>query len=352
MKTYTLPISPSYVAHWGFWEAMRELIQNAFDQRIETGCSEEMTYIGTTVSIKTDKGQLSPSSLVLGNSTKSKTKGTIGQFGEGYKLALLVLTRLGHRVKVYQHMELWTVNIVRSHDFDCDVLEVKIHQQLGQAMDGVIIQVEDVTLDQWNLLNANVIPDPVSEDTILDASSEAGRIYVGGLYVTTNKDLKYGYSFLPSTLRLDRDRGMVASFDLVWQTSRMWEAKADDRMMKLIEDGAPDVEYIDHHAPKMESVPMAVSHTYTSSYRVFDSYVKKYGPETVPCTTNEEVKAAMTAGSKWTLVPKVLKSMLSKVYHWFIPSVKSPVERLKDLLGKVDGSVKAELEDIIKCLEP
>jgi len=352
MKKFTLPISPSYVAHWQLWEAIRELIQNAYDQRSETGCDIMIEYDHQkeTLTITTTSGHLTPQSLVLGNSTK-EGKGLIGKFGEGYKLAFLVLTRLGHNIHVLQKGELWLVDLVFDQQFQSQVLQIT-SMDGDNDKEGVRIQVSGVSAEQYAAIERNYIFPPPKANEILKASSERGRIYVSGLYVTTNKDLHYGYSLLPATIKLDRDRGMVSDFDLQLVTSRLWEQRADSEMVKLIEDEAPDVSYLECYAPNVSHVSHhAPQLKTTSSFKVYESFIAKHSPDTVPCTTTEEVKAAQEAGSKWTLVPQILKSILNKVKSWVLPSRKSPLQRLEDLLSKVDGDIKAELQDIINTMK-
>lgn len=63
---FTLPISPTYVAHWGLWEAVREIYQNALDAHAEdTDCVSTIGYDSGTITIQTSKGKLSPATLLL-----------------------------------------------------------------------------------------------------------------------------------------------------------------------------------------------------------------------------------------------------------------------------------------------
>ena len=109
-KTFTLTISPDYVKNWTEQDAISEFIQNWIDQR------NQEPEAGS--SIKSSKGcliidnnfsVLQRQTLLLGGGTKADDTGAIGGFGEGYKIALLVLTRLGFKVSIanYGLGELW-----------------------------------------------------------------------------------------------------------------------------------------------------------------------------------------------------------------------------------------------------
>lgn len=91
MKTIELSLSPKYVSGWGVEEAVREILQNAIDQKAD-GAEVSVSYDRETLSILTDGARLKTSTLLLGESGKDDER-YIGKYGEGYKLALLVLTR-------------------------------------------------------------------------------------------------------------------------------------------------------------------------------------------------------------------------------------------------------------------
>ena len=97
---YTLSLTKEYVSHWGVSEACRELIQNVIDNPKPYEYNFDEYLPGLFKFTLTSKDTwLHPSTLLLGTSSK-KEDGYIGHFGEGYKLALLVLTRLGKAVTV------------------------------------------------------------------------------------------------------------------------------------------------------------------------------------------------------------------------------------------------------------
>jgi hypothetical protein len=92
-KVYDLNLSERYVPHWGAWEIGREIIANAIDAdpkgfTVEPhGENMLRVFTNTVPTLSQIK--------VIGAGTKSKNGKTIGQFGEGFKLATLAAVRAG-----------------------------------------------------------------------------------------------------------------------------------------------------------------------------------------------------------------------------------------------------------------
>ena len=155
-KKIELTITPNYVSDWSFQDAIRELIQNGIDQ--QTLDPENMFEISydeeeNILQLSNSKSTLEINTLLLGCSTKSNNADTVGQFGEGYKIAALVLNRLGKTFSVYNNNknEIWISKFEHSDVFDEKVLTFEIipnHTSNG----GLVIEIENVTLDEYNSL--------------------------------------------------------------------------------------------------------------------------------------------------------------------------------------------------------
>ena len=345
---FTLPISPEYVDHWGLWEAVRELYQNALDEALaDKECTAKIEYFESsyTLQVSTSKGKLSPESLVLGTTTKRADQTLRGKFGEGYKLALLVLVRdLKHYVSVFTGSEQWSPAIEYDDNFRASVLNIYVEPYAGQ--DGVTFVITGVKPNEWSEIQANIRPQDEWFDTILEDEKEKGRIYVGGLYVSTAKRFQCGYAFRPGVVKLDRDRGMVDGFDLAWQTSKLWTSRGHCvRVSELLEAEAPDVEYVDSHVSEGSS--FAGSH--------WSYFVSRHG-DAVPVSNQDEIQRASVAGMKWILVPEKVKAMLRLVKSWFIPTSESVIDRLRKFRSiyqwHLPKSAQQELDEIIESMEP
>ena len=82
MKTtlIELPISINYVSHWGFWQGIRELLQNAIDTKDYKVIESPRDNL---IKIISHGGLLTLKSLMLGESTKRDDDSSIGKYGGG-----------------------------------------------------------------------------------------------------------------------------------------------------------------------------------------------------------------------------------------------------------------------------
>jgi len=101
VKRIVTGISPNYVKNWDTVKAIRELIQNYLDSKSEFGCKGYICYKRGMAVIKDFGPGLEPKHLALGISEKSQ--GAIGKYGEGLKLALLVLAREHRKVEIWSN---------------------------------------------------------------------------------------------------------------------------------------------------------------------------------------------------------------------------------------------------------
>src|SRR5882672_642857 len=320
---FTLPISPDYVAHWGLWEAVREIYQNALDEQTRyRECLATINYDLENQSLRIDsaKGHLSRKSLLLGSTTKASDKSQRGKYGEGYKLAALVLCRLGLGVSIRSGKEMWSPQIEHDDTYDADVLTITV-EKMASGVDGVTFTIFDVKAAQWQELKKNILDfaDKDSDAILQDDPAQKGRIYVGGLYVATLKNYVCGYAFKPGTIALNRDRDMVNDFDVSWETSRLWTRRGGMKCNELLDAEAPDVAHVDSHA--------YVSSPIVGSYAGY--FHLKYGASAYPVSSQEEIEKATRAGFKWVLVPKTVQALLRKVKSYFIPDVDSPIAKLR-----------------------
>ena len=292
MSRYELSLSPTYVADWGLVQATRELFQNAIDQEAENPDNKMNWHydpMDGVFSISSKHSELDKASLLMGNSSKSDNEETIGKFGEGYKLALLVLTRLGCGVKIhnYKAREIWTPKIIQSRRYNSKILVIDVEKFIFKKPPSADLTflIENISMDDFKLIQSSCLfmsryekLDSVFGE-VLTEPELAGRVYVNGLFVCGNENAKmtFGYNLKPKYLPLDRDRTLIDSFNLMWLTSKLW-SKHEDRefVADLVIDKVPDVKFIDSH----------------STSRLGDSilmkFQSKYGLTSVPVGTEYE----------------------------------------------------------------
>ena len=325
-KTIDLPIATTYVKDWGLTEAIRELFQNALDSDGEMYHHFNAEGVFTLASC----GVVIPrSSLLMGYS--DKPEGSIGQFGEGYKLACLVLLRLGYKVTIRNGNEVWTPRIKKSRKFGADILAIDIAPAPESSLIFIVsgLSLEDVAA----ITHSNLTLTGENEFGVL--KGRPGKVYVNGLFVCIVEEIKYGYNFKPSEIILDRDRRMVRSFELQWSTSKLWARLANDRpedFVELVESGAPDVQHV-------------VSHTAASkSTLVTTAFRKKHGDNAIPIVN--EFDAARYKGYKTVIVPEVHRALI-KYDEPTSTSEKSktPREHMDDYYEKYESSMSDDERD-------
>ncbi len=253
-KTYELSLTKDYVANWGFVQAVRELLQNAIDNP-NPMCFD---YVDGTLMITSVGSSLSTESLLLGATTKSDSPSTIGSFGEGYKIAVLVLTRLGKAVKIYNSKVIWTPEIKRSKVFgNIETLHVHEQTHFGSSKD-LVFEIKNVSESERDdvVKSCLQLQDEESIGTVRHTSfgkilmDQPSKLYVNGLYVC-DTELKFGYDMKPEHLKLERDRQTVSSFDLQYKTTQMWLETGDwPFVANLLMENTKDVAYAQYFSNK------------------------------------------------------------------------------------------------------
>lgn len=220
-----LSLARNYVSSWGTAEALRELIANAVD----TG--DYNIYIGEdTLYITTQVGAIPREYLLLGGGSKSENTDTIGQFNEGLKLALLILTREGYDLQIENGDVSWDCYFDYSPQFKTQCLHIRedpldayessdtVHFFISGLPEDILeeVQQKHLIFDE----ERSVHETPYGE--ILLDEKYKGHIYCGGIWVTHDEEFEYGYNFNTDCLKLDRDRKTVRTFDIQWETKNMW----------------------------------------------------------------------------------------------------------------------------------
>lgn len=337
-KFYELPITRNYVAAWTAVEAIRELFQNAIDHdknlwNVElVKDSREGEFLLTIIS---DGVRLSPKTLLLGHTSKADDDSAIGHFGEGYKLALLVLAREGYDVWVRNSEVIWRPAFQTSDKFGEEVLvihetknanwskgdEDSLQFCIGRLPGSVTDNVKQNTLYLQEDIGA--MHRTRYGDILL---ARPGKLYINGLYVCET-GLNYGYNVKPEHLELERDRQTVSHFNLRFLTKDMWfDAEQPDTVAAMMEVGAPDMEYAQHSCPELIK---------EACYRLF----------------REKHPGAVIAGSQYELDAMVKKGMTDVViYNDSYKSVISSYRNYQaDLPKVVTKSPIAHLEEFFRA---
>lgn len=252
MKIIPLSIAKSYVNHWSWWEGIRELLQNAVD----TGDFDVQIAWDGEITINSRGGKIPVSALLMGKSGKEDDEDTIGKFGEGMKLAFLVLGRLGADVLVYNDDECWRPSFQYSETFQEDCLVVGVYPA-EKATGDVRIHITGVPEDIISLVEDRFLPlrdvEPIYSASNGEAyeQEDAGgcNIYVNGIFVShVEGKYKFDYNFRPSAFTLDRDRNTAKDFEVRWEASKLLMRAGQFMLIaELSSEYYNDVEHVRHH---------------------------------------------------------------------------------------------------------
>lgn len=359
MSKIELTLAPTYVPSWTCVDAIRELFQNALDQEAqnpENKASWEYSDDKHELVIRNAKSKLEAASLLLGQTSKAGDKSTIGQFGEGYKIATLVLLREGKNVVFYNYgiKEVWRPRFVKSRRFGTSILtffteKKPIWERIPSADLEIVIEgitpeeySEEIVPSNLHLRDDYKVLEETEYGNVIDLP---GKVFVNGLFVCDYEPYTYGYDFKPESIRLDRDRKMVNDFDLRWMASKMWSTCKDtDKVLEMITEGKADVAYLD-------------SVSYTTSWRdlAAENFKSVYGPEAIPVTSQEELDEVPT-GYKGVVVNENYSSLVRGSSSFIMPTLdeRSAVDDLQDwydsIKHKLDSDEQEQFEAIMEDL--
>jgi hypothetical protein len=249
-KIYELAITPEYVSSWDFKDAVREILQNAIDN----GSEMTVRHANNVLYISNAEGSLTIDSLLLGTTSKQNDESKIGSFGEGYKLAMLVLTRLGHTVTVEHGDVSWEPFFKESEVFGVHTLHIQ--ETLGfQGLKGITFCIHDVTEEMYDSIAEHCLQLQASNSEANSGAIETvmgrilpnakGQLFVNGLFVC-KIGMSHGYDILPKFITLERDRKTVDVSHLQRSIYSMWlHSEQYTKMAEMLSLGERDMYYAD-----------------------------------------------------------------------------------------------------------
>lgn len=317
-KVIQLTISKDYVSDWGVWEGVREFLQNARDS-----FDFNVSYAENSMQISSFAGPIDKKYLILGNTTKRNDNTTIGTYGEGFKLAVLVLLREGKKVVIHNGNDIWTPVFDNHTELGHECLNIIIEEDVLDSPQEVKFIIEDLTAEEISLIQENSL---YNEEIEILAAYEGSycwkaegnpKIYVGGLYVCDlNKKYLMSYNFDPSVLTLDRDRKSVCTFSVSYNATRMITLSGNYELLShLASNQAEDLS--DYYSFEAPTYSYAGHRTATLSPNeelktiVSESFVKKHGENAYPINNqwDDKIKRIKTIKSiEAGYIPVVIKA--------------------------------------------
>ena len=217
MALIKLGIHRDYCPKWGLWEGIREFMQNSLDED-DKGHKLDKSFTGDCLTLRNIGSEIPPSAMAVGFSSKANDSQSRGQYGEGMKLAMLALIRLGHKVTVATADRTYKPEIVQDDQLGCEILAIRVGKRKWR--DDTVVSIEGI---EWNdhvsMMSrftrtapdlGKVIRTPFGK--IFAKEEMKGKVFVKGIYVCDLPGLEYGYDL--EQCELDRDRSLPKQFDV------------------------------------------------------------------------------------------------------------------------------------------
>lgn len=352
MSKFELSLASDYVPDWTIADAIRELFQNALDQEAQIpDNTASWSYKDGTFKISNKTSTLYTWSLLLGTTTKEGDDRTIGQFGEGYKIATLVLLRNAKEVTIYNYglREVWRPRFVKSRRFGADILTFFVDKKYPWAQvpdNDLTFEVTGITEEEWH---EQIVPSNLhlQSDVKIEESNEfgealsdprhAGLVFVNGLYVCTYEPYHFGYNFKPGNLKLDRDRKLASDFDLRWLASKFW--MNNPKAIEFVEQDLADVSYL-------SDVLWSPRDSTSVTNAALDRFRLVHGPRAVPVTTQEEADK-VPAGYKAVIVSRNYKNLITRGSTYEEPEDDSidPLDKLQQWFDSIEDNLTDEQQE-------
>ncbi len=281
------PITANYMSHWTIRQATRELLQNAIDSGeylIQDGtCGEYCITNRLYKPVTLDE-------LTLLGETDKHDNSSIGRFGEGFKLAMLVYARCESQLDVVVRIgDCYIMPRIINNRF---CLEIEKAEALPDAAYfSVSLRYLGVEEDiNALLLRRHKLTEVFDNGSGCAAYTPGGKLFVGGMFVCDTQ-LEYSYNFHPSKLKLDRDRNSAPEFELTWETTKLWAQYGEpSKVAELAHRQCKDVQYMNSHANVAVRAAIAAH------------FAEHYGSKTMLAQTPQELQVLQLLYPKETVV--------------------------------------------------
>ena len=333
MATFQLTVSPGYAHEWGIWHALREILQNALDED-DNGHKFSVKWTpgnGGTLVVKNEGSVIQRRHLILGESDKRDDARMRGKFGEGFKLALLVLARKGIKVRLQTGDETWHAEIAHSKEFDTQLLQIRTTPRKYE--DSVEYWISPVDKESYQLVCDRILPlqkkvnriHTYHGDLLLDEKFK-GKVFVKGIYVCDHPKSEYGYDF--RDMSLDRDRKMADYYSLNYAITNVLRTAVYDG--KFEADKLFEIANSDDSA---ESKAISIYGMESMAEKLRESFEKKHGKDTIAVSSVLEATQASEVGLKAVVVTKAVSGALKSesILQARIESKKTDAKKIVQL---------------------
>lgn len=332
-KKIPLSLASNYVSNWGLWEACREFCQNAKDAGED---KIEYDYKNNCIVIESWGGKIPKEFLLLGGGSKQDDSDSIGGFGEGGKLAMLVLTRLGYDVDIYNGRDKWTPSFEYSEMFETEHLHINIRENVLEEdyEERVRITINGLSNEELDLVSSKCLPVTHYEDEaefgredFYGFSESKPSLYIKGLYVCELEDgWAYSYNLPLGLISLDRDRNAVSGWEIQNEIiNLMVSTGAIELISELAQGDYLDVEGYtewkgDYYADDYRSANGEGSVTFKNdmSQVALKGFFDKYGANAFPINGNwghQKIQSATQIAISKGKLPVTVKGSFYNMFH-------------------------------------
>jgi len=261
MNEIVYPMTLDYVPDWDAWAIVRELATNALDA--DPGFTMELNAEGALV-IKSRGDNLAIRHLLFGV-TQKDSPDAIGQFGEGLKLALLVLTRMGLTAHIYSGgRHLWNEPAEMEGEQVFKVVWKGGVQDTGQTVIGIPgwAEIEPDTYKERFVRPGDpriLYTDPFGRSILEEHLS---NIYVKGVWVQRGGSYgsTYAFSYNLTGVDMNRDRGVIDIWKANCEIGKIWASVTDEELLgrfwQAAKDGRGERDSAMHGLPIANSAAM------------------------------------------------------------------------------------------------
>lgn len=347
MAKIPLTMDPKYCEHMGFFEALREILQNAKDAEEYDNAKMTIEHMprSNRLIVSSEGVVLTAALLLLLGATSKRGTGQRGKFGEGFALACLVFTRMNHVVTIYNGDEVWRPVIEQpdeGHPFAGSDLLVFNTRKLREPRTEFSVEIENVSKEVWDAAKKLFLflTPPLSGDVVdvhggrvLLGAEHKGKIFSRGIFVCNVADVECGYDV--NELKLDRDRQVVEEWDLRWRLSELLNSahrqdpeKFRKKIYTMVKEDCSDVKSLRYHAD-------------TNLLKALrEEFEEEHGTQAVPVQSTAESKELEAMGATTVVVNATLRELLEKT---------GP--KAADVKEKLRGSIKTRYAwgDLQQC---
>lgn len=218
-------ISENYIPDWTVQDAIREIYQNFIDYGEYSVDKISVDKDYENVIFSNDFEPDSADLLIIGDSNKTST--SRGKYGEGLKMAALVILRNGGKMVIntttfYAEFSIITNTNTNIKTLGVTITEPSLYTKVSKFDLWITLPINEFEAYQDKLIKPiDVIHTTEEYGSIVNKPK--GSIYVGGLFVCVLNDLDYAYDIQPKHISLDRDRKVPQNFEVKWTISKIQE---------------------------------------------------------------------------------------------------------------------------------